>query len=445
MQDHRVASPQDIMLKQTLRALIVGLTVMPYGYGQQPVRMEVPAVTAKTNLASKSIGITRSGYSRTEQDSRQMSVNVEVRFFHAPSAPYELQCFFISKNEYTKKMQVFDGMRKTAQGQVFTWQFMSQPIAGSTRKFTSVPFLSSWAAVGPHGAAAVAGGIYATNDSYSERSGYKIEGWVVRIVGQGNVLRVESNQPALQQIAQSDEMTRQLDAIAARLGDEQKDGPMRFAPDARVVVPGTIFSTPPPLAPPASTRSIPAAPARIAVVPAPPVPGAALPPSPLSPALLAPPALGTVIPAPAAVGPLVANPSDPSGVRLQSPPGKARNPKSRVAEIKKPQATVFLNDTKNAVFQGADWNSLTPEELALVNGLKIADIGLPKDRGYGYFKLFVMIDDSAGGDTAGATVGHLPHSLRGCRGKSGRGANRRYHRGPRAWTARDRARQQSSQ
>jgi hypothetical protein len=243
-----------------------------------------------------------------------------------------------------------------------------------------VPFSSSWVGIASDGSVAAVGGSYGTRDKYEETTGSKIVGWVVRIVGQGEVLRVESNQPSLQETAQSDAMTKQFNAIAATLPDEDRDGPNRFDTNTgavippgsntgTIVIPGTIFSTPAPVAPPAP-------PARVASLPS-------LPSSPSFPPR-----------APSAVGPLAAINSDPSAVRLQSPPGNTRRPERKIAEIKDLQETVFLNDARNRVFQGADWNSLTPEELAVIKDLRIADIGLPKDRGYTYFKLYVKIDNS---------------------------------------------------
>jgi hypothetical protein len=140
-----------------------------------------------------------------------------------------------------------------------------------------------------------------------------------------------------------------------------------------VVIPGTIFSTPVPGAPRAATGPV----AR----------------NNFDPSLIRPPSPAPSAPRGAA-GPVATNNFDPSTIRAQSPAGKVRKPERKIAEIKTPQETVFLNDTQNTVYQGVDWNTLTPEESALANGLKIGDIGLPKDRGYSYFKLYVKIDDT---------------------------------------------------
>jgi hypothetical protein len=176
----------------------------------QAVDVIAPILTAKTNLASRRIAQLQTGTTRIEQDNRTYSVDVSCRFAAAPPVPYEVQCFFISKNEATLARAIYDAVVTTGQTEDFRQEFVSQPLAGNKRTFTSMPF-SSTSAYSDGSVGSTVGVI----NSYKEIKGQKVEGWIVRVVCQGKVLRVESNQPSLSEMA--NQLKPQLDAAIARV------------------------------------------------------------------------------------------------------------------------------------------------------------------------------------------------------------------------------------
>jgi hypothetical protein len=89
-------------------------------------------------------------------------------------------------------------------------------------------------------------------------------------------------------------------------------------------------------------------------------------------------------------------PSSPpaESTTAKTPPERSRG---HHAEIKDLQPIMLLNRKINAVFAGAD----------LVNEIKFGDIGLPDDKkAYGYFKLFVLIDNAQCDIPPGAFTAH---------------------------------------
>jgi len=178
---------------------------------RQPVHpMNPPEVTAMTNLASKRIDQLQTGSTRVEQDKRTYSVNVNCHFLSEPEEPYEVQCFFIARPEGTSGRSIFDAVAKTAHGANANFIFTSQPLAGARRTFKSVPFTTT--SLYSNGSIGTSVGV---SSSYSEVKGQKVDGWIVRVVAQGRVLSVKSNQPPLAELAAHSQA--QLDAVIAKV------------------------------------------------------------------------------------------------------------------------------------------------------------------------------------------------------------------------------------
>jgi hypothetical protein len=179
----------------------------------QPIEglIGLPQLAAKTSSNRRHIGISQSGFTRTEQDTRTMSVDVTCRFFEVPQIPYEVQCFFVARDEASRQRSIFDAVVGQSQETNVAWRFESQPLAGGTRRFTSVPFTSTIQR--PDGSVETH---YGTDDSQTTTTGNRIEGWIVRVVARGHVLGVQSNQPSLMEMASR--FGGQLDAAATRAG-----------------------------------------------------------------------------------------------------------------------------------------------------------------------------------------------------------------------------------
>jgi hypothetical protein len=172
--------------------------------------MNPPEVTAMTNLASRQIAELQTGSTRVEQDKRIYSVNVNCHFLSDPEEPYEVQCFFIARPEGTTGRSIFDAVAKTAHGANANFIFTSQPLAGTKRTFRSVPFTTT--SLYSNGSIGTSVGV---SSSYSEVKGQKVDGWIVRVVAQGRVLSVKSNQPPLAELAAH--LQSQLDAVIAKV------------------------------------------------------------------------------------------------------------------------------------------------------------------------------------------------------------------------------------
>lgn len=177
-----------------------------WAMGGVALGQEMLELTAQTNKASKQIQITQSNNTRTEQDVRTQSVKVNVHFFGTPKSPYEVQCFFISKNEASLAQTIYDAISISAQKPDLNYQFVSLALSGGSRRFTAVPLM------GVYSDGSTFTGTYATS---SATTGSKIEGWIVRVCVQGHAVRVESNQPSLKNLAYK--ISDQLDAAAAKL------------------------------------------------------------------------------------------------------------------------------------------------------------------------------------------------------------------------------------
>jgi predicted aspartyl protease len=173
------------------------------GLASSTARISIPQVSAKTNKAAKHLTVAESKNSRSEQDTRWMSVDVRATFFQKPEVEYQVQCFFIAKDEASPFQKIYDASVKTSREANFHDEFVSQPLAGTTRTFTSVHLPS---------ADGSASGTFKATTAISRET---VVGWIVRVVAEGRVLSVQSNQPDLGGLASTHKDN--FDAVASEV------------------------------------------------------------------------------------------------------------------------------------------------------------------------------------------------------------------------------------
>ena len=153
---------------------------------------QVPAVSAKTTTAGNREATSVTGSTTRTQAMHVLGVDVQFRFFRPLTAPVDLQCFFVARNEGTGARFIFESStltQRTATGDV---QFTSSPLAGTVKEQIFIPITGTFS-----------DGSTFTGQATSSTStmGSKAEGWVIRFVSGGHVLKVGSNQPFLTDLA----------------------------------------------------------------------------------------------------------------------------------------------------------------------------------------------------------------------------------------------------
>jgi|GEM_PF-2679258 len=176
-------------------SLLIGtllLFSMESGWGEtEPANRapDVPNVTARTVQRGKRQYRSGSGTSvQTTTTIRSQGLEVAVSFFRNPSAPYEVECFFIARNEASNERFIYDAQVTRSQSARTTFEFYAPPLTGTIRRSVSIPISGTTGYGHPF-----TGTLYQSGSV----SGSKTVGWVVRIISRGQVVRIESNQSYL--------------------------------------------------------------------------------------------------------------------------------------------------------------------------------------------------------------------------------------------------------
>jgi hypothetical protein len=185
----------------------------PIGDAQQP---QVPILSASSlqrgNVISRSISTNQYGEARQSKDvSRVGAVKVVLRSFSSPKTPYEVQCFFTAKDP-RKNRYIFDVKKTNSSATFDEMQFFARDLFGGSetvdqRTTTTREYLST-----PYGGVT---GTYVPVRVFLTTvvQGSSFEGWIVRVVSAGKIVRTEASLQELKQIAQKE--SELLDKIAA--------------------------------------------------------------------------------------------------------------------------------------------------------------------------------------------------------------------------------------
>lgn len=171
-----------------LRIALLTLLLLPtLALAQGPVYF-----SARTIQTAKREVVQSTGNVRQTQTVRSLGVEVEYHSYRPPKAPYEVQCFFVARDEATKDRFIYYCKTADVRGGNGKLEFHAQSLKGTTKTVTTIPLA----------AASDSGETYlGLATSVSEIPGFKMEGWIVRILSEGKVVQIDSNQPHLRTLA----------------------------------------------------------------------------------------------------------------------------------------------------------------------------------------------------------------------------------------------------
>jgi hypothetical protein len=155
---------------------------------------ETPSIRARTDNQSKNKerSTTDTGW-RQSQDVRNIGVAVDLSSFRAPKEAYDVQCFFVARSEANETNYIYDVQRQESTAQFDSLQFQAPPLDGSGSRWLSLPVKGFF----------VGGGSFRGTLTYTQRiAGSKFYGWLIRVVSQGLVVRIETNQAPLKELAE---------------------------------------------------------------------------------------------------------------------------------------------------------------------------------------------------------------------------------------------------
>lgn len=181
---------------------------------QQP---QVPVLSATSLQRGNSIArnVRSTGLNRSEQSkevSRAGAVKVVLRSFSKPKTPYEVQCFFSAKDA-EKNRYIFD-VKKTTSSETFDeMQFSSRELFGGSEKVDQRPIYHSGPTGGGYSRTTVVP-VFLTKTV----AGSSFEGWIVRVLSAGKIVRLDASLPELKSFAEKNP------AVFDRVADDPKAG-----------------------------------------------------------------------------------------------------------------------------------------------------------------------------------------------------------------------------
>jgi len=157
-----------------------------------PVQFEPPMASARTD----SSGVRNTGSALAGQAMHESSVRVEYQFPHGLTGVAEVQCFFLGRNDTTMQHFIYSSLSAPAHSHD-ELTFISPELLGTTTTTKTYPVgtLTVTSSAGTQSSRTI------TQTDTTRKKGSTPQGWVVRFVSGGNVLKVLSNQPSLADMA----------------------------------------------------------------------------------------------------------------------------------------------------------------------------------------------------------------------------------------------------
>jgi hypothetical protein len=148
----------------------------------------------------------------SEATKRVAAVKVQLRSFSVPAEPYEVQCFFVAKGP-DRQRYVYDAVKTTSKLQYDEINIFSRDLFGGSVSFQKTTSGGSYFGVDANGLQQE-GALTTSQSELATKPGSKIEGWIVRVLSGGKVIRTEASLHELKEFASKS--GAELDGIASR-------------------------------------------------------------------------------------------------------------------------------------------------------------------------------------------------------------------------------------
>lgn len=185
-------------MKAFLLVVCIGIALPAYSQTKVPT----PSVTAFTSSTGKVNNRSRSTNYSSVQTTRATKVSVSVRYT-SPPKPYTVQCFFLAKDEGAKERYVYDIAEFSGVNQHWNGELESVPVTGTLRSQLTIPFSGNFSGVAQTGLTHTPfSGTFSGSSAVNKTvAGAKPDGWIVRVVSEGQVVHVSSSIPVMADFA----------------------------------------------------------------------------------------------------------------------------------------------------------------------------------------------------------------------------------------------------
>ncbi len=169
----------------------------PVEMSPEEMQAEIPNMTARTGARGRSVQVVP----RPDAAAitvRTMAAEVELFFFDPPRQEYTVECFFIGIDDQSRESFLFGASAEKSQQQRATFNFESPPLGGTVRRSVGLALRGRSAGPPPEGAE----GSFFEHLYDGAATSARVQGWVVRVISNGEVVRLDSNQAPLKQFAE---------------------------------------------------------------------------------------------------------------------------------------------------------------------------------------------------------------------------------------------------
>jgi len=206
-------------MKSHLRTLL--LTIVAASLPAEAQQPQVPTLTAISLQRGNAISRSSSaryvgGVSSTtvsKDTSRIAAVKVTLRSFSAPKTPYEVQCFFCAKS-FTKTRYIFDAKKVLSSALFDEINIFGRDLFGGAQTIAKASASQPITGTTQYGEE-VSGTLETTVRLTTTTSGSTIEGWIVRVISEGKVVRMDASLQELKVLAERESAL--LDGVAAQI------------------------------------------------------------------------------------------------------------------------------------------------------------------------------------------------------------------------------------
>lgn len=195
---------------------LVALALFGSAQGVQVPTLHAVSLTRGNAISrsssARSIG-TATFTNNSADTTRIAAVRVQLRSFRQPVAPYEIQCFFTAKDP-SKQRYIYDAVKAPSSAIFDEIDIFGRDLFGgstSVDQATATDRITGTTSEGDP----VSGTLKTTVTLTTTVPGAKLEGWIVRVISGGRVVRLDASLQELKTFAERESAL--LDGIATQL------------------------------------------------------------------------------------------------------------------------------------------------------------------------------------------------------------------------------------